>query len=44
MKTVRWLILFVAAAVVAYLLLSTQLTRADRTTHIPQDDVATVAA
>ena len=40
MKTVRWLILFIAAAIVAYLLLSTRGTRADRTTHIPQ--VATV--
>jgi hypothetical protein len=37
MKTVRWLIVFVAAAVVAYLLLSRPGARADRQTHIVMD-------
>jgi hypothetical protein len=37
MKTLRWLIVFVAAAVVAYLLLSRPGARADRTTHIVVD-------
>jgi osmotically-inducible protein OsmY len=37
MKTLRWLIVFVASAVVVYLLLSTPGARADRTTHIVMD-------
>jgi hypothetical protein len=37
MKTVRWLIVFVAAAAVVYLLLSRPGARADRTTHIVMD-------
>jgi hypothetical protein len=37
MKTVRWLIVFVAAAVVVYLLLSTPGARADRTMHVVMD-------
>ena len=34
MKTLRWLIVFVAAAIVAYLLLSTPGRHADRNTQI----------
>lgn len=34
MKTLRWLIVFVAAAIVAYLLLTTPARQADRNTRI----------
>jgi hypothetical protein len=37
MKTFRWLIVFVAAAIVAYLLLSTPGRHADRNTQIVMD-------
>jgi hypothetical protein len=37
MKTLRWLIVFVAAAIVTYLLLSTSAARADRNTQIVMD-------
>ena len=42
MKTLRWLIVFVAAAVVAYLLLSKPGARANRQSH-PASDPAVAA-
>jgi osmotically-inducible protein OsmY len=43
MKTLRWLIVFVAAAVVVYLLLSRPGARPDRQTHIVMDSVVAAA-
>ena len=37
MKTLRWLIVLVAAAIVTYLLLSTSAARADRNTQVVTD-------
>jgi hypothetical protein len=42
-KTLRWLIVFVAAAVVAYLLMSSRGGRTERTTHIVMDPAVAAA-
>ncbi len=44
MKTLHWLIVFAAAAVVTYLLLSTPGARADRNTQIVMDPAIAVHA